>query len=644
MVGQHDHLLQTPPRLLLAPMMDVTETCIAPRPDTLAFSDAGLQQACASPADGSAAQLVNQTLRQFAGSTGVRNPDYLMGYTLAVPLLHLFTQADSGLWQINQEAVERYARTIRDAQYPAIVYLFSTHFSSAAPLEKELARDAQNLAHTQNGPLEPSDYFGAPLYGWSIAQTGNALTRYRMQAIDALGQAICAQGPATVSKVAGLTLLGEVHQLFPQFATGAGYSGPYLITDYSHASRMQFTAWLQQQYHHSLAHANRALHSDYADWASIAPPGEDLHNQPEALQTRLHAHMDAYAHGKLPISGWVYVPDEKTHALSRIVIFHNGEFLARVPINQGRQDVLDSRPEFGARPVGWQYMLDFRAMPSGAHQFDIYLQTHPAAPLQKLDSKTLTLRTLQRTASQTAPASRNSRTQQHLLAPALKAATPAPEVAFYVDLPHSNRTYVHNPLAEQWHAFRRVQVLRYLQAFEHALDDTCLADKPRYTHQIVPHTNPGWDTSKFAIEQTLRPLHGLQLGVSLYGEPGMSADFISNLKIAGHQSYGVTEFHPLKPLSPDAVRQTLELHRHNGAAFFSFFLEPMWDAAEVPRISPNPFAFSPGNTFKGSDATYASLQQVLASGEPRQRTSNATLKPAPAAPSAGATARPSASR
>lgn len=595
---------QQRPALLLAPMLELTDTCVLPGAAN-AQVPASLEAACTLPQTQggkdhapSAAALVAQTLAQLP-EPAPHGP-YALGYTLPIPLLQLYVQDAQGRWQIDGERLARYIHTLRDTPRPAVVYLFGTHFSAHAPLEPALARDAANLAHAQNGPLGVDDYMGSPLYPWSVARTDNTLTAYRLGAIEAVVDGICSAGQAR-QHVHAITLLGEVHQLFPHFATGAGFGEPYFISDYSPASLAQFRQYLQQRFG-SLHALNLALHSAYGDWQEITPPQQVL--QPANASTAraidgLHNHLDAYAHGHIPVSGWTYIPDAQAHADSRILVYVDGRPTARLPIDQGRQDVLEAKPEFGHRVVGWQTLLDYRHWSSGEHQIDLYLHT-PGQPLRQLASKRLSVATAQPHAAPWQPGART-----------LPRSVPAePTLAHWVDLPLTDRLYLHNPLAEHWHAFRQQQVNNYLRHFAQVLEGTCLADVPLYLHQIVPHTNPGWDAQKFAIARSLRPQSDLQLGVSLYGEPGLSPAFVGELLAQGHRRYGITEFHPLKPLSPAELRATLDLHHRSGAGFFSFFLEPVWQQRPVERAI-NPFSLSPHNPHKGSDATFEALKQVL---------------------------------
>ena len=118
--------------MLIAPMVAVIEPCILQPNGSAGAANSSLNalaESCTGP-NGSAARLVDSTLGML-GSTRDPRPPHL-GYTLPVPLLQLF-QRDGTHWEIHEDRVQRFVRTIRDSPYPAILYLFATHFASEAP-------------------------------------------------------------------------------------------------------------------------------------------------------------------------------------------------------------------------------------------------------------------------------------------------------------------------------------------------------------------------------------------------------------------------------------------------------------------------------------------------------------------------------
>src|SRR5690606_37989595 len=103
-----------------------------------------------------------------------------------------------------------------------------------------------------------------------------------------------------LAKIRGVTLLGELQQMFAHFETGMGFELPYRVSDYSEVSVSGFRAYLKAQFG-DLARLNAAVGANYASFDEVLPPSRDIRSEPLARYTQ---HMDSWAHGILPISGW----------------------------------------------------------------------------------------------------------------------------------------------------------------------------------------------------------------------------------------------------------------------------------------------------------------------------------------------------
>ena len=599
--------------MLLAPMINLMQGCI--EQPALPVADAaplGPVMAACRKRNGSAAALVESTLDRLAPRL---SPDagYELGYTLQVPLLQLFVRAPDGAtgsadpardrWVIDRDVVNRLVQTLADDPRPAIVYLFSTHFGTGAPIEAELADDLANLAVTPDGPMRKDRYYGIGIYPWSIAQADNGVARRRLQAIDAVVGAICRLPRADRKKIRAVTLLGEVHQMFPDFEAGMGFApphSPYAVSDYSAASVRGFRRFLQQRFG-GVEALNRFLGQSPADayqgFDEVDPPARDIRTQ---RLRRFVEHIDSFAQGVLPIAGWAApAPDG---APRRISLLLDGAPLAQVTAHLGRQDVLAVRPEIGRADVGWRFDLDFSKLAIGVHRIDLLL--HPGAGV---NGTPLLVGT-----RHVSIMGRDQRTPPD--AP-MNATLPAHDVApvpsdFWIDLPVDGAAYWFNPLVPLWHAFRNDQVVRYLDQFDQRVGSSCLWDTPRYEHQIVPFTNPGWDANKFAVDASLQAAGGLGLGVSLYGEAALGRDLFALLERWRKGRYGITEFHPLQQVAPMQLQALLQQHRAHGARFVSFFLEP-YANGEVIATPRNLFSLDPDNPKFSSDQLYRSMQRVL---------------------------------
>jgi hypothetical protein len=579
----------TAKRMLVAPMIGVIEPCIE-QPPMDARMPATLTAHCAAP-QGSAGALVEASLQGLSAQAHGR---FALGYTLPVPLLKLFVRDAAGGWRIDQAMVQRLAGTIRDVQRPLILYLFATHFSAQAPIEDALAQDEANMARTPAGPLGRDSYYDSYVYDWSVASTRNTLTARRQQAMQAVLDAVCRLEPQARARIQGVTLLGELHQLFPDFQAGMGFGSPYRITDYSRASVLGFRSYLQREFG-SIARLNRLLGGDYASFDEVDPPSKDIRHEPLRRYTE---HIDAFAHGSLPVAGWAHVRAAPPGFVPQVLVYRNGQLAGRAPVQLNRQDVLAARPEFGVANTGWRFDLDYRLLPAGMHRLDLFLEDSPGH-LVAMGTRHIAIM------------DRRQSTPHALSSRPLPQSAPARDgVEFHIDFPREQSAYYYNPLVPLWHAFRARQVTQYLEFFNAQVAGSCLAGVPRYTHQIVPFFNPSWDATRFAIDDSLRPHADLRLGVSLYGEAAYGASFTQWLRRTGQQRYGITEFHPLKAMDAQALERVFEQHARQGAQFLSFFLEPQWEGQRVPR-GHNMFAFDPLNPQFGSDALYRSAQQAL---------------------------------
>ena len=586
------HLRSGAPRLLLAPMIGVLEPCVlAPQPAG-GTPTANLDQKCIGPA-GSAAALVDSTLSALAppGSGSLR---YELGYTLPIPLLKLFKASGSD-WVVDTQAVGRLVRTIRDSERSAIVYLFSTHFSVNSPIEEALQSDPRNLSATPNGPLPRDKYYGSDIFNWTFATTDTDLTRRRVQAAQAVLAEICKLEPRQIARIKGVTLLGELHHLFPGFEGGMGFGAPYLVSDYSEASKRGFRAWLARKYP-SVEQLNRELQSRWTSFDQVEPPSKDIRTT--ALRD-FTEHIDSFAHGTLPIAGWAYVKGATLLAPPIVRIYRNGDLIGKAPVTLGRQDVLQAVPGLGDANTGWRFDMDFRTLPTGLHRIDVFLEDGPGT-LIHLATRQVAI--MDRAQQQPRPLPQKALPSSREPDAGTKA---------HVDLPVEQSSYFYNPLVPLWHAFRAQQVVDYLEYFATVVRGSCLADTAIYTHQIVPFTNPGWDQNKYAIDASLQKLDGIRLGVSLYGEPTYGTSFLQWLGASGHARYGVTEFHPMKAMGTREFQAVLDTHAAQGADFVSFFLEPRWDGQLLSR-GHNIFSFDPRNDKFGSAQLYKAAADSLA--------------------------------
>lgn len=568
------------------------DSCLLTPSDPLPSTSSTWQQHCAEP-NGSASHLIESTLGNLKSATPMRQ-DWQLGYTLKVPLLSLLKRDGPG-WQVDKQAIDRIMRTIRDNPRALVLYLFSTHFSDNAPIEAELVKDPDNVAYTSIGPLSQDTYYGQPIYPWSVARTDNAITRYRSQVVDALLNRLCSLPSQTRHRIQGITLLGEVHHLFPDFSAGMGFDTPYRVTDYSTTSVTAFRQYLVNRYTH-IDTLNRQLGSKYTSFESVNPPSKDIRT--ETLE-RFEEHFDAFATGTIPVSGWVHAAETSTTS-QWVNIYLDGRLIAKTPVHLSRQDVGNAHPEYKTADLGWRYNIDFSQMPVGIHRIDVALSLPGQEPMH-VGMRTISIMDRQ----QTTPV-----VQPMIQLPHMQ--TLPPRISAFLDQPKNQFSYYFNPMAREWQAFRESQVTQYLQYFDGLVAQTCFADTPRYTHQIVPQFNPSWDSQRYAVADSLKNRRTPRTGISLYGEASYGRSVTDWLTLRPHEPYGVTEFHPLRAMDPVELGSVLQRHHDQGARFLSFFMDTQWQGQ---RINPSSnffiFTLDQDNQKFGSDQLFSSIKSLL---------------------------------
>lgn len=581
--------------MLLAPMIGGLDACVL-TPDLLRKQepDTTYTRLCsAQPA--SPGELVRRTLGRLAGADEISPGGLRMGYTLNVPLLRLYDRSAEG-FVLNPDRVRRYVATVRDAGYPVILYLYSNHFGSGSELEEHLAADSRNLLKSPAGVL-PSDQFHAvKVRPWSFVEADNEITRLRQRAIEAVLGELCNLPRRAIQKVEGVTLLGELHHLFPDFNAGMGYLDRYLVSDYSATSVQGFRRYLAQRYG-AVSALNEYLGGQYANFEAVQPPSKDIRRQ--ALGS-FFEHLDAYAHGQLPVSGWIGQVASGSTERPWVRIYVDGALVGRVRADKGRQDVLLAHPGLKTADVGWNFALDFSVLPAGVHSVSVVLERE-GVPTVLLTRRHISVMDRQQSTPKAQPEL------------PIAGLVPAPVgLLFHQDEPRDQFAYYFNPLARLWLEYRRTQVMAYLSQFARQAQaaGACLKPDRFYSHQILPFANPGWDPSKYAVGEDLAVPADVQLGISLYGEASYGSSFFEWFARTRRQAYGVTEFHPMRAMDPAELRTLLERHQAHHARFVSFFMESE-GLAEDPGSKPNPHSFNVLNKDFGSDVLYRSVQQVM---------------------------------
>ena len=579
-------------KLLIAPMIGGLDSCIFKKKELAHDTPNAVYTKLCLTDETSSSQLIETTLKSISEKDTFTS-NYRLGYTLYVPLLKLFEVKGNG-FEINPDTVRRVAKSIENTDRPVILYLFSDHFGVGSPVENLLANDPENLLQTVKGVMPTDKYYNVNIYPWSFVNTGNPITRLRETAFNAVLDEVCRLPWYAVRRVKGVTLLGELHHMFPNFQGGMGFSGDYLISDYSKYSVVGFRKFLAGKYK-TVEDLNQYLASSFSTIEDIEPPAKDIRK--DSLR-HYWEHIDAYAHGTLPISGWVAKGRGDPATKDWVQVFDNGVLVARVPVAFGRQDVLAAHPGLASPDVGWSYNFNYSGVAPGLHKIDILLE-RGSAPLMRLASR------------QIAIMEKSQATPQMLPAKELPPFTEVNgSVLFHIDNPVDLSSYYYNPLVALWHEFRKSQVTSYLKHFADIAKNKCISPDRIYSHQILPFVNPGWDENKYAVGADLAVPADVRLGVSLYGEASYGTSFFDWFKGTQRTSYGITEFHPLKKMNPSELDSVLDHHFKNNAQFISFFVEGV-GLDEDPTHKANLFSFDKKNKNAGSDILFESVREIL---------------------------------
>ena len=520
-----------------------------------------------------------------------------VGYTLTVQLLSLYRKPvkPSKDWQIDTEQVDVLLDLIAQVQRPVVLYLAADHFDSNGAIVEELRHDPANLMQLRDGkPLELG-YFGYRIMPWTM-QTDLAIpvNHYRTLALQYVAQRIKALPKPVQSRIAAITLAGELHHMYPDFENGMGRYQDIRVTDYSAASVAGFRQWLQQQYK-DIADLNAQMGFSYASFDEVPAPSKDIRKEKLA---GFAEHYDAFADGVLPLAGWLWDPQT---TITQLDLYVDGQRIGPVPRGLNRLDVYRAEASILSPNVGYRYDFDYSSLPAGRHIAQIVAQTskgnHSLAEVEFV-----VVARDQSSATGRAPATVTG----------LKKAKAMDGVRSWLDLPRAGQDLYFNPLARDWNRYRNYQVQQFLAAFHQvALRSGLPADK-LYSHQIVPRVNSSWNHQLFAVDGTIAGSTPWKQGLNMYGgstdSPWVRA-YLAQEKIT---DYGVPEFHPQQWKTPGVHLAALRSHYQGGARFvspyyFSLIAERFKGTAEH---GVNRMELHPDNAKDGSQQLYQAIQTL----------------------------------
>lgn len=557
---------------------------IAPMIEGLGYCAAGVKSAsipaamavCASSKNPSG-PLIQAALNRLepGGAAG----KVQVGYTVGINLLGFEQQR--GL----SAHLARLQQLIETTRRPVVLYLMGNQFA-ATPAQISLPASSYAAFADQSVPKE--HYFVSSIQAWTLEMDpALEVNRVRFGALQELGRWYVTLPEQVKNRIVGITLAGELHHFFPDFANGMGRFEDIKVTDYSPGSVRSFRAWLRSRYP-NLKELNQKMGTAFASFDAISPPARNIRR--EKLDS-FSQHFDAYAHGLLPIEGWLAaLPPKHT-----IHIYLDGKDLGEAEYGLSRQDVYEALAEVKDARVGFRYWLDFSTLPRGIHTVQVAVIS--GAQRWQIAQRKIVLMG----GSQEAPPA-------FVGLAALNTAPP--KLRYWLDQPRNMQDYYFNPLAKAWSGFRSYQVTNaYRQWFDRAVAGGLPKDK-LYSHQIGVATVGTWNPMLTASDESLSGAQPYKKGINLYGG-ALDVDLLRRHYLGPNEAFAVPEFHTQAWKNPKAPARVLQSFRAAGASFVSpYFISILPDSLRAKDNPHDKFRIAPDNSSYGSNHLYDAIGAV----------------------------------
>jgi hypothetical protein len=581
------------PPMVIAPHLSGEAFCASAAADPAVVTQEQAAAYCAARNENAASRIT--AFLYGIGPAISPSGHFALGYTLTLPLLGFYHRQPSAGWVLDRDALNVAIRTVRDVNRPVVVYLSANHFTDGGiELSDELSRDPRNLMWTRHGPLKSDGYFTVSLHAWTLTDMDAPITRLRREAFTAAMEEICRLDAPSRARIAGVSVLGEVHELVPNLTAGQGFDAGFDITDYSPISAARFADYLRMRFG-TIDRLNTWMDASFQRFEDIQPPSRDIRRD---VLHNFFEHIDAFAAGKVAVQGWAFDPSGRTPHVS---LYLDGRFRGETLANLNRADVAEANKAVTSQNVGWRFDLDYRREPVGVHTLEVFLEAHGRKT--RIARRGLTV------------VARDQRPSPALPATAVQADAPDPKspVLFYIDGPAPLTPLFYNPLAELWLEYRNKVVADYLAGFATIAARSCLGPDAVFSHQILPELNSSWNRDLLAVEQSQRPNPIYHQGATLYGGAAYGPAFFDWARAYGWTSYAVSELHPRfnRPVSDNDAM--FEDHRAHGARFVA----PYFMSITPPRVAPplgvglNAMVIDPTNHVLGSDTLYESIVDIM---------------------------------
>lgn len=574
---------------LISPMVGGLDIC----PSALEKKFSSLSEAAAycQNISETAAVLLENKLSEFGPET---SPDghFSVGYTIGFPLLSYVDVADDGSFSIDKKKVAHRVRLLKETERQAVVYLFSNHFSvsDGAAVEEKIARlDSASLMQLSDGTSPIDGYFSSKTYPWAIDAGDTLIEKVRMAAIKEVMSQLCELNEADNKKIRAVTVLGELHHVYPDFFNGMGFKTDFVTTDYSSGSVARFQDYLKLKYK-TVAALNKVFNSDFSSFSTIFPPSKNINKD---KLDNFFQHIDYASSGVLTLHGWAARKDGKP---VNIKVFVDGVYAGNVEYGLNRMDVYQAKPDLAHAAVGYRYLLDIKSLEQGIHRVDIvYDDNGHQSLLKSLDVPVM---------------GRSQKTPIRLSNGLSLAKEQEQELDYWHDYPESMQPVYYNPLSEEFYAFRKQGVADELKRFAGIAGSSCIGKDRVFSHQIAPFFNSDWSEEKLAVGDSLIKNDDYHLGFNTYGAAFYSDFVFSWLKQQKVERYGMPEVHAMlkdEYLIVDALRK----HNEQGAHFISPYYVEIKPAYFGVDKEHEKFKIDKGNREYHSDSFFNAITTVM---------------------------------
>ena len=582
------------PRLLITPHISGETFCSASVDDPAVTDEETAATLCTGKGQ-NAASRINAILDKM-GPKLSPSGHFALGYTLNLPLMRFFTRSASGAWVIDRPAIDNAMHIIRDVDRPVVVYLSANHFTDGGiALSNDLAKNIANLMWTRTGPLGAYTYFVVALHAWTLVDQDAPINVMRRQAFNAVLDSLCRLDAASRARIAAVSVLGEVHQLWSNYNTGEGYDAGFDVTDYAPKAVAGFHRFLAAKYG-GIGALNAMAGSHFVSFDDVAPPSKDIRKEP---LKNFFEHLDAYAAGVVPVQGWAFDPSGKP---VKIAVYLDGNFRGEVTANLNRSDVPEAVSKVTTPNVGWRYDLDYHAEPAGVHTLEVFA-VQPDGRKIRVTRRGLTVVPRDQSPSPSLPSR------------PVEANDPDPHSAVLVDIdgPAPLAALFYNPIAKEWLDYRNKVVADYIAAFATLAGQSCLSHDLVFSHQLLPQLNSSWDPDLMAVGTSQIPNAVYQQGATLYGGAAWGDAFFDWKAAHGWQTYAVSEMHPRFTIPLAQYEDMFDRHRRAGARFVA----PYYLSIAPKRLTDafksglSKMMISPSNHDLDSDGFYAAISDVM---------------------------------